>query len=149
MKTKLILSAVVLLLVIAIPVSAEITTEVDCRERHWFWWDYTCHEHEVQESFDEVTDYINVNEDAWSLDTKGVSFSSVLNYLETTFWNAINELIDNKLDEREARINLGWDASEQQIGLETAKIKAIRTQEFIKYNEFKCSPEGICLKISY
>ena len=146
MKYKILLGLLVLL-VIAIPVSAQITTEVDCKEKMWFWYDYTCHENEVQSSFDEVTNYINVNENAWATDSHGLSFGTVLDYLEDTFWDKINILIDNKLDEREARIQLGWEASENQIGLEIARIRAMRTNEFTEYNDIKCSPEGTCLSI--
>ena len=164
MKNKILLG-VLILLVIAIPVSAQITTEVDCTERHWFWYDDTCHEDEVQASFDEVTDYINDNENhwdnkpirryinnneaAWSVDSHGLSFNTVSDYLYNTFWDKINELIDNKLDEREARILFGWDASDTQIGIETARIRAQRTGEFVEFDGYKCSPEGSCLSIGY
>lgn len=145
MKKLLLIGIMALLLALPIA-SAEIYTEVECKERNWFWWDYTCHENEVQESFNEVTDYINANEVEWLKDTTGISFNSVLDYLETTFWTKINELIDNKLDEREARINLGWEVGEETINLEKSRIKAMRTKEFINYEDYVCSPEGFCLR---
>ena len=142
-KTILILVA---LMLTVIPVSAEITTEVDCVERHWFWYDYTCHENEVQESFDAVTNYINAQEGNWLKDSSGTSLGTVIKYIEGTFWDKINELIDNKLDERQAVINLGWEYGEESIELETTRIRAMRTKEFTHYNDYVCSPEGSCLR---
>jgi hypothetical protein len=147
--------------------------EVRCDEG-WFNSDM-CRDFELQDEFDETHDriveveqesvsrdfrigtYIIDNQDSWSTDNSGTSFSRVLAYLNEDYLSFIMNIfaladdVQNSLDRMEARIMVleqqaGITHTEVELDCMQAQVQYSRTGETATVNGVTYTPNVGCLK---
>jgi len=156
----------IVLLLVATGVYASVDVDVDC-SKGWLNSDI-CREHELQDEFDTMTDYVNDNEEIWAKDNVGggistngmwkalvgdlnikSSYDTFMDYLNTVFvTKAEIEAYNDRLDMIECRIINGYDVSEYDLRFCEALMKSKRTNQIVDIEGWHCdSTLGQCVQI--